>query len=88
MATDKEQAVLKVSDKTSDWLPLVVTPSLSVLLRHQLDKWDMSCLLSATCPHTSHGIHGCRAGLAAAGGTQNHSCTPHTVFVQIDGYWD
>lgn len=43
MATDKEQAVLKVSDKTSDWLPLVVTPSLSVLLRHQLDKWDMSC---------------------------------------------
>lgn len=35
-------------------------------------------LPSTICPHTSHGTHGYRAGLAVAGGTQNHSYTPHT----------
>lgn len=35
-------------------------------------------LPSTTCPHTSHGTHGCRAGLAGADGTQNHSYIPRT----------
>lgn len=76
-----------VGHKTSVWLPLVVTPSLAALLKHQPGKWDMSCSPSATCPHTSRGTHGYRAGPAATDGTQNHSCTPHTVFVQTGDYW-
>lgn len=40
-----------------------------------LQAWDLP---STICPRTSHGTHGCRAGLAVAGGTQNHSYTPRT----------